>query len=408
MGIDRAGAFGLCELSVRALSFYNGQVTSERVLAAAEQSFSGAETVEAPSLVLEAPDFNLPAPAAGSRSQAILMLKATVQAAGEGEFTLTPTIVADGAELALPPLRVAAFLPAWRPLIAEGGKPDVLRLIRVLRLNRPAVHSAVAILPGDGADTLDQARRLIERLAPPPDGGRTRVALDTHKHLSPSFHVPKSHAEFSLDGLTAAPAWPKLFDPGNDYQTVRIGLAPAGAPWPYAGFSVQTSLRSGSHREALSTGRDASTTSVAVWAIADPKARDTLAFDWTSIAESFQDFMREAAALQGWLAVCAWIPEFDTYEDYHQTLYENISPVDWFRSGQQGSLTGQLSLRRRLRFVSSRIWLGDDLASAVDRAALAEVADVVPVRKGYEVALKPGVELRALEQVLRPILPMAQ
>ena len=250
MGIDRAGAFALCELSVRALSFYNGQVTSDRVLAAAEASFSGAEAVEAPSLVLEASDFNLPAPAAGSRSQAILLLKAKIQAAGEGEFTLTPTIVADGAELALPPLRVAAFLPAWRPLIAEGGKPDVLRLIRVLRLNRPAVHSAVAILPGDGADTLDQARRLIERLAPPPDGGRTRVALDTHKHLSPSFRVPKSHAEFSLDGLTAAPAWPKLFDPGNDYQTVRIGLAPVGAPWPYAGFSVQTSLRSGSIREA--------------------------------------------------------------------------------------------------------------------------------------------------------------
>ena len=112
--------------------------------------------------------------------------------------------------------------------------------------------------------------------------------------------------------------------------------------------------------------------------------------------------------MQGWLAECAWIPEFDTYEDYHQTLYENISSVDWFRSGQQGSLTGQLSLRRRLRFVSSRIWLGDDLASAVDRAALAEVADVAPVRKGYEVALKPGMEVRALEQVLRPILPMAQ
>jgi hypothetical protein len=51
--------------------------------------------------------------------------------------------------------------------------------------------------------------------------------------------------------------------------------------------------------------------------------------------------------------------------------------------------------------------LGVDLAAAVDRTALAEVADVVPVREGFEVALKPGVELRALEQALWPILPLA-
>ena len=338
----------------------------------------------------------------------ILLLKAKVQGAWQGEFTLKPTVVADGVELALPPLRVAVTLPTWRPAIAEGGKPDLLRLVRVLRLNRPAVHSAVAILPDDGADTLDQARRLIERALPPPSGANTRVALDTHKHLSPGFRVPKSHADLPLDGLTAAPTWPKLFDAGHDYQTVRIGLTPAGAPWPYAGFSVQTSLRAGRLREAFGEGQNGPTTSVAVWAIADPKARDALGLDWTSIAETFRDFMREVGALQGWLADCAWIPEFDTYEDFHQTPYENVSPVDWFRSGLQGTCTGQLWSRRRLRFVSSRIWLGDDLASAVDWAALVDVADVVPVRKGYEVTLKPGVDLRALEQALWPILPMAQ
>jgi hypothetical protein len=403
--IDRAGAFALCDLSVQALPFYNGQITSERVLAAAEKSFSGAEAAEASSFVLDAPEFNLPAPAAGSRTQAILLLKARVQGAWNGEFTLKPTVVADGVELALPPLRVAVTLPTWRPLIAEGGKPDLLRLVRVLRLNRPAVHSAVAVLPGDDAGTLDRARRLIERALPPPGGANTRVALDTHKHLSPSFRVPKSQTILPLDGLTAAPAWPKLFDPDNDFQTVRIGLTPAGAPWTYAGFSLQTSLRARPLRDAFDAGVDAPTTSVAVWAIADPKALDAVALDWTSIARTFRDFMREAAALQGWLADCAWIPEFDTYEDFHQTPYEDVSPVDWFQSGRQGSFTRQLWSRRRLRFVSPRIWLGDDLASAVDRAALAEAADVAPVRDGYEVALKAGVDLRALEQALWPILP---
>ena len=61
--IDRAGAFVLCDLSVQALPFYNGQITSERVLAAAEKSFSGAEAAEAPSFVLDAPEFHLAAPA---------------------------------------------------------------------------------------------------------------------------------------------------------------------------------------------------------------------------------------------------------------------------------------------------------------------------------------------------------
>jgi hypothetical protein len=217
--------------------------------------------------------------------------------------------------------------------------------------------------------------------------------------------VPKSHAELPLDGLTAAAAWAKLFDPSNTYQTVRIGLIPAGAPWPYAGFSAQTSLRAGRLDEALRPGQDGPATSVAVWAIADPAALDAVGWNWTSIAQMFRDFMRDAGASQGWLAESAWIPEFDTYEDFHQTPYENISPVDWFRSGRQGSLTGQIWSRRRLRFVAPRLWLGDDLAAAVDWAALAEAAEVTPVRAGYEVALRPGVDLRALEQVLWPILP---
>jgi hypothetical protein len=405
--IDRDGAFSLSELSVVARPFHNGQITSERVVAAAEKTFSKPEATEAATFILDAPDFHVPPPAEGSRSQALLLLKARVQAGWQGEFTLKPTLVADGVELALPPLRVAVTVPDWNPRIVEGVKLDVLRLVRVLRLNRPSVHSAVAILPGDDARTWDWARSLIEAALPPPNGKNTLVALDTQKHLSPSFKVPKSHAELALDGVTRAPAWTKLFDPAQDFQTVRIGLTRVGAPWPYAGFSVQTTLRSGLRKQALDAGSDSPATAIALWAIADPKARDALGVDWTSVAATFRHFLREAGALQAWLADGAWIPEFDTYEDFHQTLYENISLVDWFRSGRQGSCAGQLWSRRRLRFVSHRLWLGVDLAAAVDRTALAEVADVVPVREGFEVALKPGVELRALEQALWPILPLA-
>jgi hypothetical protein len=356
---------------------------------------------------LDAPDFRVPAPAMGSRSQALLLVNARVQSAWQGEFTLRPTLLADGVALALPPLRVAVTVPDWSPRIAEGPDLDLLRLVRVLRLNRPSIHSAVAILPGDDMDTLARARQLVERALAAMGGANAKVSLDTQKHLtpSPSLRLPKSHAEFTLEGLTAAPVWAKLFDPSANCQTARFGLTPAGAPWPYAGFSVQTTLRAGRLGGALAPGQKGPTTAVALWAIADPKAREALGGDWTSVARTFRDFMREAGALQGWLADAAWIPEFDTYEDFHETLYEHISPIDWFRSGQRGYCTDQGWSRRRLRFVAPRLWLGDDLAAAVDLAALAEAADVARVREGYEVALKPGVDLRALEQALWPILP---
>jgi hypothetical protein len=400
--IDGSGPFEVCDLTAHAHSFYNGQITSERPLTAAEHGFSDGVS-ERRSFSLDAAEFNLPAPAAGSRTAAILLLKARVRSAAAGEFTLRPTLIADSAELTLPPLRIAAMVPSWIPLVAEGAKPDVLRLVRVLRLNRPAVHSAVAILRGDDAAALQSARHLIEQALSLVGGAESRVALDTHKHLSQSFRVPKSHAELPLQGLTTAPLWSKLFDAGHGYHTVRIGLAPPGAPWAYAGFSMQTSLRKSVRGEALAP--DAATTSVAVWAIAEAEAREALGLDWNAIVQTFSEFMRDAAALQGWVADCAWIPEFDTYEDFRQTPYESLSPVDWFRSGHQGLLTTQTWLRRRLRFISPRIWLGEALASRVDHAALADVAEVAPVRKGCEVVLKRGLEMQALELALLPILP---
>jgi len=40
--------------------------------------------------------------------------------------------------------------------------------------------------------------------------------------------------------------------------------------------------------------------------------------------QEFTDWVRAGSPLQGWVADCAWLPEFDTYEDYQMTPYEIV------------------------------------------------------------------------------------
>ena len=65
--------------------------------------------------------------------------------------------------------------------------------------------------------------------------------------------------------------------------------------------------------------------------------------------------------------------------------------------------------RRHLRGLSERIWLGPPLLERIDRdrlAAIATVTDLGPSSTRFD--LLPGVELRRLEELLIPILPVSR
>ena len=55
--------------------------------------------------------------------------------------------------------------------------------------------------------------------------------------------------------------------------------------------------------------------------------------------------------LQPWIARATWIPEFNTYDEFMQTIYESAVAPDWHRGGSPAADTMATLLRPR------RLWL---------------------------------------------------
>ena len=106
--LDRAGSdgFAITSVKVQAHGFYNGQVVSPKPLAEMEQAISG-DRAAAP-IAIDAPDFAVRGPVAGSKTQTLLMIEVTVLPPASGEICLTPAFLADG-EVAPLVLRVCAW-----------------------------------------------------------------------------------------------------------------------------------------------------------------------------------------------------------------------------------------------------------------------------------------------------------
>ena len=119
----------------------------------------------------------------------------------------------------------------------------------------------------------------------------------------------------------------------------------------------------------------------------------------------FETWLASVDPLQAWVTRTAWIPEFDSWEDFAQTVYESAATIDWLRSKADDFVGGRLSLVRRLRFVAPNLWLDESLMREVDRAALEEVAALRERRRATEIELLPGRSLAELETALAPLLP---
>jgi hypothetical protein len=383
-------------LHVNALPFYNGQVTSMTSIAAHEWTIPDPAAVCPAELIIEIPDFVVPATDPQSRRQVILILIVQATLPEEGEATLTPSVeTAAGIRPSplLPPLRLRALRPAWVPLVSRSDTPKMARGEQVLRLNTPSVWSGVAILPGDGGGARERARLLAERwLARLSPAAVTMAVVHTQKHMSPSFKISKTTRTLPLAELTSDKLWPRLFDEATNYQTITIGLMRTGTLHAHAGVTIQASLRG------FSRIFGGSTLSCAVWMINHEQVRRQIGSSVEAATEVFERWVGAVEPLQAWIASAAWIPEFNTYEDFMQTAYESAVSPDWHRADRPPRLPW-------LRFVAARLWLDESLIGVLDPRQLEAVAELSRHGQVTALSLRPGRSLAELEAALEPILP---
>jgi hypothetical protein len=395
LSIDGPAPVQLERVYVRALPFYNGQVTSLTSIAEHEWTAPDPGSACQPELAIEIPGFVLPAADPQSRRLVILILIVQATLPQEGEATLTPSVeTAAGVQPspALPPLRLRALRAAWVPLVSRSDSSKPARHEGVLRLNTPSVWSGAAVLPDDD-DARERARSLVEgwlaRLSPEVE---TMAVVHTEKHMSPSFNISKTTKTLPLAELMRDKLWPRLFGEEADYQTITIGLARPAAPHAHAGVTVQASLRG------FGGILGSATLSCAIWLIDHEQIRRQIGSSAEVAAEVFEEWIGTVEPQQAWIARAAWIPEFNTYEEFAQTAYESAVAPDWHRADRPPP-------RPWLCFVAPRLWLDKSFIAALAPGQLEAVAELSRHGRVTALSLRPGRSLTELEAALSPILP---
>jgi len=116
--------------------------------------------------------------------------------------------------------------------------------------------------------------------------------------------------------------------------------------------------------------------------------------------------------LQAWHCRCTWQPIFDHADDYHRTVYEDHSVLNWFRGILQndgGLNDAKMSVRwcsNVLRMVTPHMWMCRALLEQVDRSALEAVAQITEAGDAFKITLRDGQRLDDLELALLPVLPV--
>jgi hypothetical protein len=115
--------------------------------------------------------------------------------------------------------------------------------------------------------------------------------------------------------------------------------------------------------------------------------------------------------LHGWISRWDWIPRFTMAEENNYTPYEEAYAMDSPSAEPDGS-GGYMDVkwcRRHLRGLGERIWLGSPMLERIDRDRLTAIATITELGpSSARLDLLPAVELRQLEELLIPILPVSR
>ncbi|MEM9783414.1 MAG: hypothetical protein AAF899_13180 [Pseudomonadota bacterium] len=397
---NACGQIRLERLHIAAYPFYNGQITSPNAIA--EGSVEITETLAAGRITRSFPGFAVPQIDPDTRRRIVLVVNAEMTADLGAACHLGMTLCAGrDHHVPLAPVRLKATEPVWRPIGSDAHDRSDYHHRLLLQLNEPSVLSAIAILGSDDDATrrtiAAKADAWIAALSTKPG---VQATLATEKHMTASGSITKKRVAFSAVARGANTLWQRAFASKSALQTVALDLTAPGYPLPLAGFLLQVALREDA------PGKSAAPPHLAFWIVNHPDAFDALSAECAAIRAMLRHWIGEMAPLQGCLTAAAWIPEFDRYDRYEQSLYEDLTAVDWFRSGARGhQMTGDWC-RRRLRLVAPEIWLHDDLTTRrVEVAGLADIAETTRLGACQHVALRSGASLKDLEERLAPLLP---
>jgi len=307
-------------------------------------------------------------------------------------------------------------------------KQATIRLDRTL--NHFAIASNAAIIEDAGQATLDACRAYLEAWLRPLAEQTGEVRILAEKRMTAKAYVGKSRKTLPVSAFQRDKTWQKLFDPASNYQTVLASIVPKDAEYPIAGVGLQVGLeqypeqwRSHYEQQMATTlnrmrGRpfDAApvvnTVHVFNWILNHADCYMYLGTSIGDMKDRIDEFAAHQAVLQAWHSQYTWRPLFDHADDYHRTVYEDHSVLNWFRGILQtdgGLDASKMSLqwcRNVLRMVTPHMWIGRTLLEQVDRAELDSVALVTETNDAFKISLREGQRLDDLELALLSILPV--
>jgi hypothetical protein len=313
------------------------------------------------------------------------------------------------------------------------------RLPNDRRLDYPAIASNVAILHDKGQPTLDVCRAYLEQWLRSFAGKGGEVRVRAERQMTEAFHVGKTRKSWAAASVLADKAWARLFDAANEYQAIVVDFLPAGGEFPIAGMGLHGSLRM---RKAVSSPAldplaDEYTAAVLALTLRKMRGRDfgelppdhtVHLFSWViNHADCLQHLdttpgdmkarldalASDHAPLQAWHAEATWIPVFDRAEDYEDTVYEDMSSLNFFRGilheYQHGLKDRRMSAAwcgNVLRMVTPHLWLCRGLLEQLDKSALEHVATTTEQNGSIKVVKRPDCTMEDFELALLPILPI--
>ena len=385
----------------------------------------------------------------------VLQLQVVASQAGEWEIDVTvrPASRTDF-QHDLPRARLAAVEQSWLPVVSglnpktsyETGDLATLQprgqlMLHELQhkqkailldrtLNHFAIASNVAIIRDEGQATVDACRSYLEAWLRPLAEQTGEIRIHAEKRMTERAYVGKTRKALPLSAFQRDKTWHKLFDTASNYQTVLATIFPKDAEYPIAGVGLQVGMeqyqeqwRAHYEQQVADTlskmrGRPfdratiVNTVHVFNWVLNHTNCYGYMGTSIGAMKDRLDDFAAQHAVLQAWHTQCTWHPLFDHADDYHRTVYEEHSVLNWFRGILQndgGLNASKMSLewcRNVLRMVTPHMWLCRALLEQVDRAALEAVAQVTETNEAFKVVLREGLGLDDLELALLPVLPI--
>jgi hypothetical protein len=403
------------------------------------------------------PVIDIPTKKPDRTTQILVVLQLQLEASQAGEWDIEVSVrPASPTEFQhdLPHVRIAAVEQTWLPVVS-GLNPKAsyetadlattpprgpLMLNELQRkqkdilldrtLNHFAIASNVAIVADEGQATLDACRTWLEDWLRPLAERTGEVRIHAEKRMTERAYVGKTRKTLPLSAFQRDKTWHKLFDNSGNYQTVLATVVPTGAEYPIAGVGLQVGMEQYQEQwrahyehqvaDTLSKMRGrpfdrapiVNTVHVFTWILNHGDCYTYVGTSTEDMKDRLDAFAGQHRVLQAWHSQCTWRPLFDHADDYHRTVYEEHSVLNWFRGILQndGGLNGpKMSLQwctHVLRMVTPHMWICRALLEQVDRAALETIAQVTETNDAFKMTLGQGQRLDDLELALLPVLPV--